>query len=157
MSFFHFEKQKAKLFSGVSTVTSNQNEATEKGKIPSMWSLYRERFPHKERQDMKRDTIALYSDYESEEYGAYTFSIGTFADQHEKAANVISLPASEYAVFVSRRGRIEEVVFETWQEIWTWAEKNLRTYTGDYEVYGEQAVNPENAQVAIYIAVDRKK
>lgn len=104
MSFSHFEKQKAKLFSGVSTVTSNQNEATEKGKIPSMWSLYRERFPHKERQDMKRDTIALYSDYESEEYGAYTFSIGTFADQHEKAANVISLPASEYAVFVSRRG-----------------------------------------------------
>lgn len=47
-------------------------------------------------------------------------------------------------------------MFETWQEIWTWAEKNLRTYTGDYEVYGEQAVNPENAQVAIYIAVDRK-
>ncbi|BCE14888.1 hypothetical protein RSC3_02244 [Bacillus paralicheniformis] len=48
-------------------------------------------------------------------------------------------------------------MFETWQEIWTWDEKNLRTYTGDFEVYDEQAENPENAQVVIYVAVDRKK
>ncbi|WP_197407143.1 zinc ribbon domain-containing protein [Bacillus paralicheniformis] len=157
MSFSHFEKQKAKLFSGISTVTSNRDEVSEKGKIPSMWSLYREKFPHTERQDIRRDTIALYSDYETDEHGTYTFSIGTFVDQQEKTANLISLPASEYAVFVSKRGRIAEVVFETWQEIWTWDEKNLRTYTGDYEVYDEQAENPENAQVAIYVAVDRKK
>ncbi|UJG57226.2 effector binding domain-containing protein [Bacillus paralicheniformis] len=157
MSFSHFEKQKAKLFSGISTVTSNRDEASEKGKIPSMWSLYLEKFLHTERRDMRRDTIALYSDYETDEHGTYTFSIGTFVDQQEKAANLISLPASEYAVFVSRRGKIAEVVFETWQEIWTWDEKNLRTYTGDFEVYDEQAENPENAQVTIYVAVDRKK
>lgn len=123
MSFSHFEKQKAKLFSGISTVTSNRDEVSEKGKIPSMWSLYREKFPHTERQDIRRDTIALYSDYETDEHGTYTFSIGTFVDQQEKTANLISLPASEYAVFVSKRGRIAEVVFETWQEIWTWDEK----------------------------------
>lgn len=156
MSFSHFEKQKAKLFSGISTVTSNRDEVSDKGKIPSMWSLYREKFPHTERQDIRRDTITLYSDYETDEHGTYTFSIGTFVDQQEKTANLISLPASEYAVFVSKRGRIAEVVFETWQEIWTWDEKNLRTYTGDFEVYDEQAENLENAQVAIYVAVDRK-
>lgn len=104
MSFSHFEKQKAKLFSGISTVTSNRDEVSEKGKIPSMWSLYREKFPHTERQDIRRDTIALYSDYETDEHGTYTFSIGTFVDQQEKTANLISLPASEYAVFVSKRG-----------------------------------------------------
>lgn len=47
-------------------------------------------------------------------------------------------------------------MLETWQEIWTWDEKNLRTYTGDFEVYDEQAENPENAQVTVYVAVDRK-
>ncbi|MFT0800854.1 GyrI-like domain-containing protein [Bacillus swezeyi] len=154
MSFSHFEKLNTKLFTGISTVTSNEEEASEKGKIPSMWELFQKEKPLPAFQ-IPRDIIALYSDYETDEHGTYTFSIGTFIEQEQDVFNVMTLPASEYAVFISRRGRIEEVVIETWREIWEWDQKGLRTYTGDFEVYDEKTADRDNAQVAIYVAVKR--
>ncbi|MFO6495803.1 MULTISPECIES: zinc ribbon domain-containing protein [Bacillus] len=155
-SFSHFEKLNTKQFTGISTVTSNKEEASGKGKISSMWEWFHKNSPLSSHQ-IPRDIIALYSDYETDEHGSYTFSIGTFGEPEDDDRNVITLPASEYAVFISRRGRLEEVVFDTWRDIWGWEQKQIRTYTGDFEVYNENAADRENAQVAIYVAVQRGK
>ncbi|MDA1475091.1 GyrI-like domain-containing protein [Bacillus changyiensis] len=143
MSFSHFEVLDKKRFVGRSTVTNNKLEMSGAGKIPSLW---------KEKNEGSQ--IALYSNYESDEYGTYTFSLGSFTEHQpeQSTLNVITIPASTYAVFVSRRGLVEEVVLETWQEIWTWDKKSLRTYTGDFEVY-DHIMDQKNAQVAIYVAV----
>ncbi|NPC93044.1 AraC family transcriptional regulator [Bacillus sp. WMMC1349] len=147
MSFSHFEILDKKRFVGRSTVTNNKLEISGAGKIPSLWTLCKEK--------NEGSQIALYSNYESDEYGTYTFSLGSFTElQPEQSThNVITLPASTYAVFVSRRGLVEEVVLETWQEIWTWDKKSLRTYTGDFEVY-DHIMDQKDAQVAIYVAVN---
>lgn len=151
MSFSHFEYLDKKRFTGISTVTSNAEEASGKGKIAAMWEL----FSKQNAIPPKSEVIALYSQYETDEHGTYSYSIGTFAEQCRDGQDVITLPASLYAVFTSQRGRFEEVVFETWQEIWSWKEKGLRTYTGDFEVYDERAADIGNAQVTIYVAVKK--
>lgn len=98
--------------------------------------------------------IGLYSDYEKDEHGSYLFTAGQFVDQ--QLEQVIEIPASTYAKFRTRKGPIEEVVLETWQQIWTWDERHYRTYTGDFEWYDERSIDPKEAQIDIYIAVDEK-
>ncbi|WP_268234762.1 GyrI-like domain-containing protein [Fictibacillus barbaricus] len=56
-------------------------------------------------------------------------------------------------VFTTRKGPIPEVVIEAWQEIWDWSEDRERAYKTDFEVYGENAKDPQNSQVDIYISV----
>lgn len=98
--------------------------------------------------------IGLYSDYEKDEHGSYLFTAGQFVDQ--QVEHVIEIPASTYAKFRTRKGPIEEVVLETWQQIWAWDERHYRTYTGDFEWYDERSIDPKEAQIDIYIAVDEE-
>ncbi|MBP1081362.1 putative transcriptional regulator YdeE [Bacillus capparidis] len=42
---------------------------------------------------------------------------------------------------------------ELWNTIWNWKDKHPRTFTGDFEVYDAESINPDEAQVKIYIAV----
>lgn len=98
--------------------------------------------------------IGLYSDYEKDEHGSYLFTAGQFADQ--QIEHVKEIPASTYARFQTRKGPIEEVVLETWHKIWTWDQRQYRTYTGDFEWYDERSIDPKEAQIDIYIAVDEK-
>lgn len=99
--------------------------------------------------------IGLYSDYEKDENGAYLFTAGQLVDQR-LAQDAKEIPGSTYARFQTRKGPIEEVVFETWRQIWSWDQRYLRTYTGDFEWYDERSIDPKEAQIDIYIAVDEK-
>ena len=42
-------------------------------------------------------------------------------------------------------------VYETWSKIWN-ADLD-RTFTADFEVYGEKAQNPTDAEVEIFVAI----
>ncbi|AWM17257.1 AraC family transcriptional regulator [Bacillus subtilis] len=158
MSFSHITDLKQKRFAGLSQRTSNALEMTEERRIPALWDQFWQ-------QDMRilfsqaekdQSIIALYSNYEQETNGFYTFSVGAFQEDSgtlpEPYEN-IDLPASAYAVFTSRIGPIEEIVYETWKEIWTWDKRHLRTFTGDFEMYDQSAAVPQRAQVNIYVAI----
>jgi len=103
--------------------------------------------------------LAVYSDYEGDKDGEYSFMIGA----RVKAAMGIpagmmarNVPAGHYAVFTSERGPVEKVVVETWQKIWSATNAELggqRAYSADFEIYDERARDPKNAQVDIYVAV----
>ena len=43
------------------------------------------------------------------------------------------------------------MVFGEWTKIWN--SDLVRTFTADFEVYGEKAQNPENAEVDIFVAI----
>ena len=140
------EKQWVK---GLSVRTTNEIEKTKERKIAPLW------------QDFcaaatwgQAPVIGLYSDYEKDEHGSYLFTAGQFADQ--QIEHVKEIPASTYARFQTRKGPIEEVVLETWHKIWTWDQRQYRTYTGDFEWYDERSIDPKEAQIDIYIAVDEK-
>lgn len=142
---------------GISARTNNANEITPQAKIPALWTSYFQQnvagqLPTKEVM------YGLYSDYETDVNGEYAITLGVEVDADNKVPDglvVKTVPASKYLVFKSEEGAMPEIVIKAWQNIWTWfANSDVeRTYTGDFEVYGERCNKPNEAQVDIYIAV----
>jgi predicted transcriptional regulator YdeE len=98
--------------------------------------------------------VAVYTDYASDQEGEYTFVIGARVRASEEApAGMVAkiVPAGRYAVFVSERGPVGNVVMKTWQRIW--AAGIDRAYRADYEVYDERAGDPANALVEVRVGV----
>ncbi|CKE40391.1 DNA gyrase inhibitor [Streptococcus pneumoniae] len=101
-------------------------------------------------------TFAFYSNYESDETGTYTFTIGTPVSSLEDVPEnmtTLTIPAATYAVFTTRKGPVAEVVCEAWEYIWQWSKENKRAFTTDFELYDERALDPNHAQLDIYIAL----
>ncbi|MNI95600.1 Bacterial transcription activator, effector binding domain [compost metagenome] len=86
----------------------------------------------------------------------YTLLLGheVSADEPQEGLQSKVLPASRYVVFRTEQGAMPQVVIEAWQKIWAWMEHttDIRTYTGDYEVY-DAKYSPNDAIVEIYIAI----
>ncbi|PEA53710.1 AraC family transcriptional regulator [Bacillus pseudomycoides] len=143
---------------GISITTNNELEMSSGGKIPHLWSQYfQEQISnHIPNKTTQTETLALYSNYESDETGFYTFAIGvpvsTVIDTPENMTS-FTIPATTYAVFTTRRGPLSEIIVEAWQEIWNWSKENKRAFTTDFELYDERAFDPNDAQVDIYIAL----
>jgi len=100
----------------------------------------------------------LYSDYETDVNGNYAITIGVEASKMNDASPewvIKTIPAAKYLVFTSHKGKMPEIVIQTWQEIWAWFANSEveRTYTGDFELYDERCANPQEAQVEVYIAI----
>lgn len=105
------------------------------------------------------NTLAVYTDYESDRNGEYTFLIGA---RVSSAANIpagmvtVKIPAGRFAVFTSEKGFVGKVVPETWARIWAIpksAPGGDRSYRADYELYDQRAADPQNAQVDIYVGI----
>ncbi|EIT84220.1 DNA-binding protein YobU [Fictibacillus macauensis ZFHKF-1] len=129
---------------GKRAVTTNEQEGKGQGVIPAMWAdFYKQGAP-------TGTVYAVYTNYESNEHGAYTYGIGT----EEPGAGVLAVvPKQDYLVFTTEKGPVGEVVPKAWEKIWQWQEQQERAYGTDFEVYDERAQNPEDAQVDIYISV----
>jgi predicted transcriptional regulator YdeE len=132
---------------GAAARTSNAREMTPDGVISKLWG-----------QMARQATIALYTEYESDEHGEYTFVLGGKsgpAGGVPDGSAMKTVPSGRYAVFTSERGPVQKVVVETWQRIWSElpAAGNLRSYVADFEVYDERASDPATAVVDIYVGV----
>jgi predicted transcriptional regulator YdeE len=153
-----FEQVDEFQVAGVAARTNNAREMTPEGAIPPLWIGaidVREKAPHA----LDAAIIAVYTEYESDEHGAYTFVLGAKADPSWEIPDGLVLktvPAGRYAVFTSERGPVQKVVVETWQRIWRElpSTKNLRSYIADFEVYDQRASDPANAVVEIYVGVE---
>ena len=96
----------------------------------------------------------VYTDYESDHTGAYTVMLGcavsSLADI-PKGMHGIEVPGGDFKRFTSKGNLQQGVVYHTWRDIW---QRDLdRAYRADYEVYGEKALNPEAAEVEIFVGV----
>jgi predicted transcriptional regulator YdeE len=131
---------------GVAARTSNAREMTADGVIPKLWA--------NPPQPADSGIIALYTHYESDEHGEYTFLLGVKGGQESAVPGGMVLktvPAGRYAVFTSERGPVQKVVFETWKRIWS--ELPSRSFVADFEVYDQRAADPANSVVDIYVGV----
>ncbi|CDR34926.1 GyrI-like domain-containing protein [Criblamydia sequanensis] len=134
---------------GIECRTSNNPEAGPKD-IPLLWQkFYQDNIVSKIPNKSSTEIIALYCDYETDATGEYTVIIGCPVTSVEKLSKKLVskiIPASKYAHF-SAIGEFPESLISTWNQIWQ--TKLPRTYTGDFEVYGEKAPN----EVDLFIAV----
>ena len=146
---------------GIAIRTSNANEISGKGVIPQQWNRFMSegllgKIPNK----VDSNILAVYSDYESDANGPYTFMLGarvSSTDSVPPGMVAKKIPAARYAVFISETGFVGKVVPETWSRIWAVPKAEPggnRTYKADFEVYDQRAANPQNAEVNIYVGIE---
>jgi predicted transcriptional regulator YdeE len=145
---------------GISARTTNAKEMSGKGVIGQQWDRFmKEGLLSKIPNKVDSNILAVYTDYESDANGAYTYVIGA---RVSSAADVPpgmvakKIPAGRYAVFTSEKGFVGKVVAETWMRIWAVpksAPGGNRAYQADFEVYDQRAADPQNAQVDIYVGI----
>lgn len=94
-------------------------------------------------------TTGVYTDYESDEKGDYTFMTACeVKGDIPEGFEVKTVPAGKYAKFTVR-GNMMTAVGEFWQKLWQMPLE--RTYICDYEEY--QNSDPEDCEVHIYIGI----
>ena len=142
---------------GLHARTSNAQEMTDAAIIPQLWEQLMERdalerIPNR----LGSGIIALYTGYESDANGAYTYVLGAMAATADCPQNMVAkkVPGGTYAVITSDRGPVAEVVLGAWKRIWSDSELSARrSYAADFEVYDHRATNPQDAQIDIYVGI----
>lgn len=139
---------------GISVRTTNENEQSAKD-IPALWNtLLSEAILSKIPNKISIDIVCVYTDYEKDHTKPYTTILGAIV------ANLDAIPEGmtgkiiegiNYEKFTAKGNLAEGIVIKEWIKIWN---SDLdRIFTSDFEIYGEKAQNPENAEVDIFIAI----
>ena len=139
---------------GITVRTCNADGSAQKD-IPSLWAKFMEgqmasKIPNK----MTEDIYCIYTEYEKDHLSPYTTLLGCRVknlDDIPEGMKGMSFVESNYEKFTAKGNIMQGIVFDAWLKIWDTSLS--RTYTADFEVYGERAQNPEDAEVDIYVAV----
>ncbi len=148
---------------GLSVRTSNAMESTAEAKIPGLWQRlssdnFLARIPHR----VDDRVVALYTEYESNKDGAYTYILGA------KVSSKKNLPpefiarevaSGQYAMFTAQGAPPPQMVVGLWKHIWSLEQPGglERAYKTDYEVHYGDAQDVANSHVDIYIGLLGKK
>ncbi|KIC75041.1 Uncharacterized protein DB42_AQ00210 [Neochlamydia sp. EPS4] len=104
-------------------------------------------------------TYCVYTDYESDFNGDYTYFIGEEVNKFDAMAEGFSalvIPAQNYVKFISNPGTLPSLCINMWQEIWSMSAQDLdgeREYLADFEIYDDRASDHQNAILDIYIGI----
>jgi predicted transcriptional regulator YdeE len=104
-------------------------------------------------------TYAVYTAYESDVHGPYTYVIGEAVTKVEtlpERLKAFKISAQTYTKFTTEPGVMPHVVIAAWQEIWQMTEIELggpRGYRGDFELYDARACDPQKTVIDLYIGV----
>jgi len=139
---------------GISVRTTNENGQSEKD-IPALWSQFMsEEIQSKIPNKVSEDLFCIYTDYEKDHTKPYTTILGCKVENLDVVPeNMIgkTIDSANYEELIAKGNLSEGIVFNKWLEIWN---SDLdRSFTADFEVYGEKTQNLEKAEVAIYIAL----
>jgi len=139
---------------GIAIRTTNENNQAV-GDIANLWNKFLsekiiEIIPNK----ISPEIYSVYTDYEGDYTKPYTTVLGC------KVENLYQIPegmvgkefeGGKYHKIIAKGDITKGVVVQEWLKIWN---SNLkRAYTADFEIYGEKAQNPENAEVEIFVAI----
>ncbi len=153
-----------KQFVGIATRTSNANEFDpQKAKIGNMISEYFSKNIGSSIKNRKTPgiTYCLYTEYESDHTGEYTYFIGEEVSESsqnlEENMRSLTVPASHYVKFTNEEGPMPKVCIDMWLSIWDLTASDLggtRTFVADFEVYDERSQDPQKAVLDIYIGIN---
>jgi predicted transcriptional regulator YdeE len=147
-------------FIGIAARTTNAKEMSGEGVIADQWERVMaggiiEQIPIR----ADANIIALYTDYESDANGEYTFLIGAKVaslDSIPEGMIAKQVPAAHYAVFTSEKGPVWKVVPEVWQKIWSTPAPEMggeRAFLADFEIYDDRAADPQNVVVEVWVGI----
>jgi predicted transcriptional regulator YdeE len=138
---------------GIAVRTTNENDQSAKD-IGELWNKFMtkgilDKIPNK----TDNAVYSVYTDYESDHTKPYTILLGcrvNTLDTVPKGMVAKTVGGGNYVKFISKGDLTKGIVYAEWLKIW---EMDLsRTFTTDFEVYGEKTQNPTDAEVEIFIA-----
>lgn len=140
---------------GISVRTTNQNGQAGKD-IPALWDKFMsegilEKIPNK----VDPTIYSIYTDYESDHLNPYTTVLGCKVNSDAKIPEgmvCVEIANGNHNKFVAKGDLTQGVVYGAWTKIWEI--EMPRKYTADYETYGENAQNPLDAEVDIFVAIE---
>ena len=147
---------------GLSVRTNNMNEIEPiTAKIGGLASKFQNQNIASQISNRKNPgvTYAVYTEYDSDEHGDYTYFIGEEVSAFENVplgCKQITIPDSQYQKFTVGPDKMPMVVIQAWQQIWKMTSEDLggqRTYQADFEVYDQRATDPVNTILDIFIGV----
>ena len=139
---------------GISVRTTNKNNQVAKD-IGDLWGRFindkvLEAIPNK----IDNTIYSIYTDYESDHTKPYTTILGCKVKNLDIIPNGMvgkSIKGGNYVKFSTKGDLMKDLVINKWFEIW---EMDLnRLFTADFEVFGEKAQNPADAEIDILIAI----
>lgn len=148
---------------GISIRTNNETEINPlTGKIFGCVQRYFhqglcEKIPYRKKPGT---TLCVYTDYESDHTGDYTYFIGEEVDSFDNCPADFEthvIPQQEYIKFTNGPAAMPEVVREPWFKIWQMSPDDLggkRRYIADFEVYDERASDHDNIILDIFIGIE---
>lgn len=138
---------------GIWVRTTNQNNQAKKD-IGELWQKFMAANLSETIPNIQDPTIyAVYTEYEGDHTQPYTTILGyrvTSLDNIPEGMKHISIEKGNYHQFTAKGNLTTNAVVDVWNEIWK-MDLN-RTYTTDFEAYGEKAADPTNGEAEIYIA-----
>ncbi|MGB3851991.1 MAG: WYL domain-containing protein [Tunicatimonas sp.] len=141
---------------GISVRTTNQNGQAARD-IAALWKRFlgenlAAQIPNKTSEAI----YSVYTDYAGDHTQPYTVLLGCcVSTTNEVPDGMVAkhFSGGAYQSSVAKGDLSEGIVYQAWADVWS---SNLdRAYTADFEVYGEKALNPEDAEVDIFVAVNQ--
>ncbi len=138
---------------GISVKTTNKNGQSAKD-IGELWQRFMagkiiDKIPNK----LDDNIYCLYTDYQGDYTEPYTVILGYKVNSNASAVEGMTLKkvnGGMFTQFVAKGNLTEGAVYNEWAKIWNISAD--RVYDTDFEVYGKNAMNPENAEVDIFVA-----
>ena len=139
---------------GISIRTTNENGQAAKD-IAELWEKFMRENVLKKIPNKIDDTIySIYTEYEGDHTQPYTTLLGCKAERIDELPEGMyakTFEGGNYLKTTAKGDLMKGFVINKWMEIW---EMDLeRRYTADFEVYGEKAQDPSNAEIDFFIAV----
>jgi predicted transcriptional regulator YdeE len=157
-----FERTKVESFylAGIEARTSNELEMQGKGKIGETIARVRKDGVLKKLQNrVGSETYALYTQYESDRNGPYTYFLGAKVSSDKDIPTGMVLrhvPAGEYALVTGSGSPPASVAIRLWQEIWSFetSKRIDRAYKTDFEVHhGIDENNDPGSKIDLYVGL----
>ena len=105
-------------------------------------------------------TYCVYTDYESDASGDYTYFIGEKVDSFDNLPEglvSLTIPPQNYIKFTNGPGNMPGVCIDVWKKVWAMNDAQLggeRKYIADFEIYDERASDHNNTILDVYIGVE---
>jgi len=139
---------------GIAVRTSNANGQAAQD-IGQLWNRFLSenviaQIPNK----ASGEIYSVYCEYEGDHNMPYTCLLGCKVESMDdipEGMKAITIQGGDYKKVTTRGSMKEGFVYQAWDKIWQ-SDLN-RNYQTDFEIYGEKAQNPEDAEVDILVGV----
>lgn len=141
---------------GISVRTSNQENKAAID-IPALWNQFisdniMDKIPNK----IDSEVYSIYTNYEGDHTQPYDTILGCKVSSLDTIPDGMIGQAFEggnVAKFTSKGNLEDNIIYKQWLEIWN---TDLdRTFSADFEVYGAKSLDRANAEVDIFVAINK--